>query len=198
MAEYFPISGFLVLILTILSRMIWLQRKGIRVINRGRKATGRAAILPVAFFFVLVIWITELLRPVSLFMFSFLPEAMTTPFFQSGFLTTTGAVMIVLAICLNVLSLMHFRYSLRFGLDGSNAGKLVTSGIFSITRNPFFLSLIIYFSGIALIFINAFFLLFTIAAVAGIHRYILREEKFLVSVYGDAYRQYMAKTARYL
>lgn len=198
MAEYFPIAGFLVLILGITASIASLKRKGIRVINRSRKATGRTGILSVVFLFILMLWIMELLQPLISYRISLLPEILTRPFLSSAFLRLTGMVMIFLAMILNVLSLIHFKQSLRFGLDETNTGKLVTTGVFSVTRNPFFLSLIIFFSGITMIYPTGFFLAFTGAAVAGIHRYILREEKFLVNVFGNKFRDYMKKTARYL
>jgi protein-S-isoprenylcysteine O-methyltransferase Ste14 len=58
-------------------------------------------------------------------------------------------------------------------------------------------SLLLYFTGTALIFSNLFFLAFTLAAFAGIHFSILKEEKFMQQVYGKEYRAYQQKVRRY-
>ena len=41
------------------------------------------------------------------------------------------------------------------------------------------------------------FLIFALLAAIAMHWQILREEKFLTGLYGQAYRDYRARTARY-
>lgn len=88
--------------------------------------------------------------------------------------------------------------SWRVGIDKDNAGKLVTGGIFSITRNPIFVFIDMYFIGTFLIFPNLFFLILMVITIIGMHYQILQEEYFLLSHYGDEYKKYMNKVRRYI
>jgi len=86
---------------------------------------------------------------------------------------------------------------LRFGLNENNRGKLINTGIFSVSRNPFFFSIILCFVGTALIFMNWFFIGFAVLAIVSIHFFILKEEKFMRQHYGESYREYRKKVRRY-
>ncbi len=109
----------------------------------------------------------------------------------------TGTVVVLFSLVLWITTLLHFNKSLRFGLDPKNPGKLITTGIFSVSRNPFFLSLDLYFAGIALILPDLFFISFAALAIISIHFFILKEEKFLLKIYGEDYKMYAEKTERY-
>ena len=90
-----------------------------------------------------------------------------------------GVLLIASGLALFVLSLISSRNPWRIGIDTQSAGGLVTTGVFSLTRNPVFLFLDVYFLGSWLIYPNLFFGVFALVAVAGIHRQILEEERFL-------------------
>ena len=96
------------------------------------------------------------------------------------------------------LALISFGNSWRVGVDKQNSGKLVTNGIFSISRNPVFVFMDIYFLGVWLIYSNIFFLIALILVITGIHFQILQEEKFLLKQYGKEYKDYQRKVRRYL
>jgi protein-S-isoprenylcysteine O-methyltransferase Ste14 len=108
-----------------------------------------------------------------------------------------GILFIVFALVFLWLALLHFKNSLRFGLDEKNKGELITTGIFSLSRNPFFLSIDLYFTGAALIFSSFFFIGFAILVLVSIHFFILKEEKFMVEIYGRKYREYLRNVRRY-
>lgn len=77
-------------------------------------------------------------------------------------------------------------------------GGLITTGIFSLSRNPIFLSMDLYFLGTFLIYSNLFFLLCGIGIVFGFHFQIRQEEAFLTEKYGNSYHGYMAQVRRYI
>ena len=95
------------------------------------------------------------------------------------------------------LTLKSFNKSLRFGMDSKNLGKLITTGTFSVSRNPFFVSILLYFIGIVLLIPNIFFIAIAISTVVSIHLFILKEEKFLKENYDKEYKNYAQKTRRY-
>jgi len=104
--------------------------------------------------------------------------------------------MVVIGQMIFVLALSAFCDSWRVGVDGQAPGNLVTCGVFSISRNPIFIFL--YFIGTFLINGTLIFLLFAVVIVAGAHYQILQDERFLRQNYGNEYRDYCARTKRYL
>ena len=74
--------------------------------------------------------------------------------------------MIAAGLGLFILSLISFGDSWRIGIDTRSAGDLVMTGVFSLTRNPIFLFLDVYFLGTWLIYPNLFFGVFVILTAA--------------------------------
>ncbi len=70
--------------------------------------------------------------------------------------------------------------------------------MFALSGNPIFLFMDLYF--VATFFTNgqAIFLIIALATVAGLHIQILQEEAFLMEMHGQAYRDYFARTRRYI
>jgi protein-S-isoprenylcysteine O-methyltransferase Ste14 len=126
-----------------------------------------------------------------------LPDFVTKSLHNFQWLRFAGAILIFISLAFWVLTLLDFRFSLRFGLDEKNLGKLITTGIFSRSRNPFFLSIDLFFTGLALFHPSIFFLGMAALTLVSIHFFILKEEKFLRKHYGEAYKKYQEKTGRY-
>ncbi len=74
--------------------------------------------------------------------------------------------------------------------------ELVTTGIYSKVRHPFYLSIFLMFSGVAIISWNWYGLLFFVLFILGLVIRIKKEEKELITKFGDEYRDYMQKTPR--
>ena len=84
------------------------------------------------------------------------------------------------------------------GIDKSAPGELVATGIFTVSRNPIFLFIDLYFAGTFLVNGTLIFLLFAALVVLGMHYQILQEERFLAGAHGEAYRRYCTVVGRYL
>jgi hypothetical protein len=84
------------------------------------------------------------------------------------------------------------------GIDDKNPGQLIDEGIFSLSRNPIFLSIDLYFLAAALLHSSWLFISLAPLVAVGIHLQILNEEKFLITQYGASYARYREKTPRYL
>ena len=195
--HFIPAAGFLAIVVLIAARVLFLKQKGIRVSPGSKTNDGKKRFLYFIFLIILVIWLYELAKPIVGFTVEFFPPAISKPFVSSFILDIAGVALILTSVAFLTLTLLHFRQSLRFGLDKNNQARLITSGIFSISRNPFFLSLDLYFAGTALIFPNLFFTGFAIAAIVSIHFFILKEERFLSDSYGEEYNSYFQKVKRY-
>lgn len=198
MKNLFPFISFLIFILILAGRIIFLSLKKIRIRSQQHGKKNRMVFLYPVFLLIAFLWMFEITKSAFQISFSILPNAYTNTLSKSEILPFSGMILVVISFLILLFSLIHFRYSFRFGLDEKNHGELITTGIFSITRNPFFLSIDIYFLGIALIFANPFFIGFAVLGMISIHFYILKEEKFMLKVYGVAYENYRKSVKRYI
>lgn len=192
-----PLLCFLILIAVLLLRVLNLRKRGISLFSKRKDKITRIRFLLPVFGLVFLLWLFEIVKTALGSSILILPAILTTEIFECFILRFIGSGLLLISIVLWIITLQHFKTSLRFGLDKNNPGKLVTTGIFSISRNPFFLSLDLYFLGVAIILPSWFFIGFTLSAFIGIHFSILNEERFLKEVYGNEYRAYKHKTRRY-
>lgn len=195
--EIVPFTGFLLLTAMILGKTVLLKNRGIKVSSANENHPRFMFILYPVFFLLLFVWVFELAKPVFHFQFSILNSRLTTLLADYLFLEIAGALLIFIALVFTALTLHHFNNSLRFGLNENNRGELITNGIFSFSRNPFFLSIMVYFLGTALVFPTWFFIGWTVLAIFSIHLFILKEEKFMKEHFGENYRNYRKKVRRY-
>ncbi|WP_320279369.1 methyltransferase family protein [Draconibacterium sp. IB214405] len=142
-----------------------------------------------------MIFLNELVYKAGLIQFSILPDVLQHLLVGKKVLAICGIVLLLLANLSMLLSLSALNQSLRFGLNEGNLGKLVISGIYARSRNPFFLAINCLIVGIALVFPTPFFIAISILALVSIHLFILKEERFMRQNYGEEYNSY-AKTVR--
>ena len=196
--DYFQIT-ILVLFYTIFfGRTLQMVMRGANPLVLGFGKKGLERILEISFVVGLAGWTMEIVSHSLHLGPHIFPSFFCDQMFEVTFLRALGAVIIVLGLTLFALSLISFGNSWRIGIDTRNAGDLVTTGAFSLTRNPIFLFLDLYFVGVWLIYPSLFFGIFAVVSIAGIHRQILEEEKFLAGEYGEAYGKYREMAPRYL
>jgi protein-S-isoprenylcysteine O-methyltransferase Ste14 len=90
------------------------------------------------------------------------------------------------------------RDSWRIGIDEVNKSKLITSGLFKISRNPIFLGVMIANFGLFLVLPNAFTLLIISLSTISINTQIRLEETFLLKEFGDQYSKYKNRVNRWI
>lgn len=88
------------------------------------------------------------------------------------------------------------RLSWRIGIDYENKTKLVTLGLFSMSRNPIYLFLLIGLVGMFLILPNAVTFAILFAAFLVLHITMRLEEDFLQKQHGEAYINYQKSVRR--
>jgi protein-S-isoprenylcysteine O-methyltransferase Ste14 len=117
---------------------------------------------------------------------------------QTSFIQISGIVAMTIALVIGLAALFEMKNSWRVGIRYEQKTKLVTTGIYSLSRNPYFLSYDLLFVGIFLVFPIFIFLLLTLGLILTFHQMILEEERYLLGAQGTRYHQYKAKTRRYL
>ena len=125
-----------------------------------------------------------IIMPFSIIYSIFLPLKLDTPWFY------TGLVIFVLA---SVMSLMT-----TIGFASTPVDKPVTGGIYRISRHPIYLSGFLLNLSIAIACVSWVILLCAILWIVFFHIVLPTEESFLISQYGDAYREYMNRTPKWI
>lgn len=115
------------------------------------------------------------------------------------FLRSIGVVITACGVIVFVLSVMQMKDNWRAGVQREEKTNLVTTGIYSISRNPAFLGFDLMYIGILVSFFNWYLCVVTSFAVVLFHLQIVNvEEDFLIEAFGDEYLKYKKRVYRYL
>jgi len=117
-------------------------------------------------------------------------------YLQTQTLTIIGLALIHIALVWITIAQFQMSNSWRIGIDEKNKTKLVTDGVFSISRNPIFLGMIISVLGLFFIVPNALTFFLTITTYIVIQIQIRLEEEFLQKQHAQDYVNYKLKTKR--
>lgn len=109
-----------------------------------------------------------------------------------------GIVIGLLGDAVFLCAVLTMKDSWRAGIPESDRTKMVTGGIYSVSRNPAFLAFDLVYLGVLLVLFNIPLLAFSVFSAVMLHLQILQEEKFLPTVFGDEYRNYKKRVRRYL
>lgn len=108
-----------------------------------------------------------------------------------------GALLAVLGGLLCIKAQLDMSNSWRMGVIASKDIPLITDGLFRLSRNPFYVGLLLVFWGIAIAISSVVIIAISIAQTVLIHRQVLKEEKALSSSLGEGYENYKKATRRY-
>jgi protein-S-isoprenylcysteine O-methyltransferase Ste14 len=113
-------------------------------------------------------------------------------------LRVAGLVIELLGIVIFIASVVEMKDNWRAGVQKEDKTKLVTTGIYTISRNPAFLGFDLMYIGILLTFFNWYLLFATIVAIVLFHLQIVKvEENFLIEAFGQEYLNYKRIVCRY-
>jgi protein-S-isoprenylcysteine O-methyltransferase Ste14 len=114
----------------------------------------------------------------------FLPLELGTIWFYVG-----------LPVCLLALVL----YTIPFVNVASTAiDKPVIKGIYRYSRHPMYLTSFLVFIGVSIASASWVFLLLSVVFITLVSFTVVSEERFCLNYYGDAYREYMNRTPRWI
>jgi protein-S-isoprenylcysteine O-methyltransferase Ste14 len=186
--RYFGALAIVLLLGMVWIRVLRMRRKGMKVVHFGRIDKKDLLIPPFAFFYFYLVFAAA---------FNF-PTVSRQEFFHSGIVSWVGVFFCGAGLFLFGLSLVSFGKSFRVGIDQDHPDKLVTSGIFALSRNPIYVAFGFVLLGQFLVFSNSLLLVYMVAAVLLFHRQVLREEQYLRNYYGQQYLEYCDRVRRYL
>lgn len=170
------------------------RRQGIRAIVLGRADDGLVSRLEPVAVLAMFLWFAA----VAIHGTGWAPQLFEPRLFRSPAAAALGAILALAGLGLVLTSLWQMGRSWRIGIDPGSRDRLVTSGVFSISRNPIYLALALIGIGVMLMSGSVFFLVTGFVLLAGLHLQILREERFLSSAFGEEYDRYRRRVARYL
>lgn len=112
---------------------------------------------------------------------------------------TIGMLMMVLYLVFFITALRRFILSKNTLVTIKPAYSLETSGIYSVTRNPMYVSLVCLYSGLAVFFGNWWTFIFLPLLVMVVQVYVIKkEEQYLQQAFGSSYYEYKRKVRRWI
>ncbi len=108
-----------------------------------------------------------------------------------------GTIWFYAGLCIYVPSIiMGIMAVLSFATTPVN--QPVTTGVYRISRNPMSVGEVLIYVSIGIACVSWIFLLLAIGASIIGYKSILAEERFCLNKYGNAYREYMHRTPRWI
>ena len=81
----------------------------------------------------------------------------------------------------------------------STTNRIIKTGIFAYTRNPIYLSFVMFLLSMFLVFENVMYFLSAVGFAIWLHNYIIKlEENFLLNKFTDEYSRYMKAVKRWI
>ena len=194
MKNILVLISLIIFYIILIGRTILLSNNGIKVIVIGKNSNKITNLLENLALPFLILWAIL----ISLMAFNIEIPIIFNELVKNSYLYYLGILLCYIGLLIFICSVASFGDSWRIGIDNDNQGKLVTNGVFKYSRNPLFLCMDIYFIGITLVYPRLIFIIMTLIFVVAVHRQILNEEKHLLNIYKEDYKNYKKQTRRYL
>lgn len=134
---------------------------------------------------VILTWLTHVaIMPVSIVYSIFLPLKTGTAWFY------TGLAVLIAALVISTMAIIKF--------SNTPVDQPITSGIYRISRHPLYLGGFLINLSIAIAGVSWIILLCAILWIVFFHIATPSEESYLIDRYGDAYRDYLNRTPKWL
>lgn len=123
----------------------------------------------------------------------------STSFFENKWIGIIATIVIVFGVLFILPAFIKFLRSKNTIITVKPANSLQTSGIYTITRNPMYIGLLSFYTGIAFLKGNWWTFILIPLVIYVITRFvIIKEEKYLERAFGQEYLNYKAKVRRWL
>ena len=188
MTGYLAALAIVLLLGTVITRLLLLRRAGTNAMHFGKLDKTDFLIPPVALFYFYTIFAAAFRWPL----------VSTQVFVNSGVIAWIGVALCYVGLSVLFASLVSFGTSFRVGIDVDQPDKLVTTGIFAVSRNPIYVGFALVLIGEFLVFPNWVPLAYLLVGFLLFHRQVLREESFMRQHYSEEYAEYCRRVRRYL
>ena len=125
-----------------------------------------------------IVWIGAILYSV------FLPFKTGTAWFYSGLVFFIAGLIILVMATVSVRA--------------SDTDKPFTGGVYRISRHPMYLSMILIYTGVSVASASWLFFVITVITFFLQRWQMIQEEKYCLAKFGQDYREYMERTARWV
>jgi len=149
-------------------------------------------------FFTTNLWVAELLREALLSGWQPLPRILTVHLLTWLPVRLAGAGLTAVGLAIFALSVRELGEFWRLGIDSHAPSRLVTTGIYGVSRNPIYLFFNLYLFGAFAMHGTLVLLLFALVMAALLHWQTLIEERVLLRAHTAAYISYRSRVPRYL
>lgn len=187
MMRYIAAATLFLLVTLVLSRAFQLKKLGIKALRFGEMDKKDFLIPPFALLLFYIVLTSTFGLP-----------KIGAELFNNEFAGWIGVIVCIIGILLFLYALVSFGKSFRVGLDEDHPGALVTTGAFSISRNPIYTAFGLILIGEFLIIPNWIILICVFIGIWLLNRQILLEEQSLKKIYGEKYMEYCKKVRRFL
>ena len=196
--DYFQIASLALVLCALAGRALYLRfTENINPIVIGRGKRGFQLVFELYASVGLAVWVIEVLLYALHASFRIFPPPLDMQLIDSTAAKVFGVMLATFGFVILIWAFISFGVSWRVGFDARTPGQLVTTGIFAVSRNPIYIFMDLWLAGVFLINGALIFLLFALLGIAHVHYLIIREERFLAGLYGQAYEDYRARTGRY-
>jgi protein-S-isoprenylcysteine O-methyltransferase Ste14 len=120
-------------------------------------------------------------------------------FSANGRALGAGGALTLVGLALFAVSVRKFWQAGTSVIPGEPSTVLLDAGPFRFTRNPIYISFVIFYFGAAIMLTSAWMLVLLIPVLIILQRGVVeREEAYLQTKFGEAYRKYQARVPRWL
>lgn len=187
MQGYFVIIALALMVSLVLLRSRQMKKIGVKAFHFGKMDKRDFSIPPFIFLYIYLI-------VANIFNLPKFGEILT----DNSVAAWIGVALCIFAPTLFLWGMISFGKSFRVGIDEDKPGGLVSTGAFSISRNPLYLAFFMVLIGVFLIFPTWIFFMYFVAGLWLIDRQVCLEENSLRNTYGKEYDDYCSKVRRYI
>lgn len=185
---------FFLLVFVLRSFLLWKKTKITPLtFNKGDDAHG---------FNGKIFGIISIIELVIVSIYAFVPSwhkyLLSFWYLENDNLVYVGWTLLISSLVFVWFAQSSMKESWRIGIDEENDTKLITNGLFKISRNPIFLGVIVANVGLFLVLPNAFTLLIVALSIVSINTQVRLEEEFLKKQFGNEYLEYSKKVRRWV
>ena len=164
----------------------WLDMLALRLVGKEvcQRASGLASEMKTSRAYKIISYVSMLTEFTAIAYSVFLPFKLGTIWFYAG-LTIFLLGLVVLTVA-----------SVNFAVTPMN--EPITRGMYRYSRHPSYLALLFIYLSVGIASASWIFLLIFMVQLVSISIAAVKEERFCLEKYGDAYREYMNRTPRWI